>query len=126
MPHKARRSQFGKWLKSQRETASLTQLDLAKLLSYDNPQIISNIERGFSALPSKRVSDFATHLQCSTLEMEIRRMWASCKDENSAQALEQILNYLPILEHVHRENLETHVVLTAISQLRVASSTSSI
>jgi transcriptional regulator with XRE-family HTH domain len=117
MPNKARRVEFGKWLKARREAMQLTQMDLARLLSYDNPQIISNIERGFSALPAKRISDFAKHLSCGSLELEVRRMWAATKDETSASALQQVLAYLPILEIAMQEQISSETILQAVRSL---------
>lgn len=114
MPNKIRRTEFGRWLKERREARGLTQLDLAKLLSYENPQIISNIERGFSALPARRTSDYAQHLGCPTLELEIRRMWASSKDDSSAHALSSILQSLPILDFLHSHNVPADRALLAL------------
>lgn len=42
---------FGRWMKRAREAANLTQADVAKQLSYDTPQFISNWERAISHPP---------------------------------------------------------------------------
>ena len=116
MPNKGRRVEFGKWLKLQREAQDLTQMDLARRLAYDNPQIISNIERGFSALPAKRISDFAKHLGCGSLELEVRRMLASAKDDTSVDALRQVLYYLPVLDLITRRKITVDSALQQLGQ----------
>lgn len=118
MSMKQRRSSFGKWLKERREAAQLTQLDLAKQLHYENPQIISNIERGFSALPSRRVNDFAAALRCSGLELELRRVLSSCKDESSVEALEIAIAFVPLIEQLSRDQVKTSDAILAINACR--------
>jgi len=46
------RKRFGAWLKATREEAGLTQLDLAEKLDFAYPTMVSQIERGVSALPT--------------------------------------------------------------------------
>lgn len=121
MPPKAklRRVSFGKWLKEKRESVCLTQLDLARVLKYENPQIISNIERGFSALPSARVCDFATALKCSSLEMELRRVHSSSKDEASVAALEAAISAVPLVEMAMTPALSVTEAMTSINLFRL-------
>ena len=49
--NKVLRKRFGAWLQDQREAAGLSQVDLAATLDYAYPTVISQIERGVSALP---------------------------------------------------------------------------
>jgi transcriptional regulator with XRE-family HTH domain len=121
MSMKTRRITFGKWLKERREAARLTQMDLAKKLNYENPQIISNIERGFSALPSGRVGDFASILQCSNLELELRRVLSSTKDESSVKVIEVAINCLPLVESLCAEDLTSERALEIVNNFRVSS-----
>jgi transcriptional regulator with XRE-family HTH domain len=118
MTNRGRRILFGKWLKTRREAVHLTQLDLAKRLSYENPQIISNIERGFSALPAGRVWEFAGALNCSGIELELRRVLSSSKDESCASALESVLKYLPFIEELCQEFLGNHQALEVVNRMR--------
>jgi transcriptional regulator with XRE-family HTH domain len=46
-------SYLGKFIKSHREGAGMTQGTLSKILGYTNPQFISNWERGLSSPPPK-------------------------------------------------------------------------
>lgn len=113
-----RRSLFGGWLKAQREAIQLTQLDLARQLKYENPQIISNIERGFSALPAGRVHDFANALNCDCLEVEIRRAIAIAKDAACIQALESVLEQLPMIAVLVRPDLDWQTAVEEINLFR--------
>ena len=50
---------FSKLIRSKREKAGLSQIELAKALGYETAQLISNVERGICAFPLmkwKRVS----------------------------------------------------------------------
>ena len=116
---RTRRVVFGKWLKGRRESLRLTQLELAKCLSYENPQIISNIERGFSALPSARVCEFAHALKCSSLEMELRRVHSSTKDEGSVVALETAITAVPLMEMALRETLTVSDAVATLNSVRL-------
>jgi len=42
-------------IKSYRELANLSQAELAKKLGYTSPQFVSNIERGLSEMPTKKL-----------------------------------------------------------------------
>jgi transcriptional regulator with XRE-family HTH domain len=97
-----RRKQLGKWLKKMREDASLTQADLAKALGYDNAQIISNIERGVSAIPQKRIKDFAHHLKCEPMELDFRVLSSSVRDSGASKASDLALRYFPLLTAIDR------------------------
>jgi transcriptional regulator with XRE-family HTH domain len=97
MERRLRRKNFGEWLKATRESAGLTQAELAALLSYENPQIISNIERGVSALPTRRIADFAKALRCEAVELEFRWLASSVRNEETARACALALKYLPAM-----------------------------
>jgi transcriptional regulator with XRE-family HTH domain len=94
----SRRKVFGHWLRDCRRKADLTQSDLAKALDYDSSQLISNIERGVSLLPSKRIPDFAKVLGCSLLEMEIRYFQCSARNNSESRMPDLLLKYLPVIE----------------------------
>jgi len=57
--NKILRRRFGGWLKSVREQAGLTQLDVAAILDYAYPTTISQVERGASALPPGELARWA-------------------------------------------------------------------
>jgi transcriptional regulator with XRE-family HTH domain len=93
-----RRKAFGLWLRDCRKQARITQADLAKALDYDSSQLISNIERGVSLLPSKRIPDFAKVLGCSLLEMEVRYFQCSARNTSESRMPDLLLKYLPLIE----------------------------
>ena len=93
-----RRKSFGRWLRDCRKQARITQADLAKALDYDSSQLISNIERGVSLLPSKRIPDFARALGCSLLEMEVRYFQCSARNTSESRMPDLLLKYLPLIE----------------------------
>jgi transcriptional regulator with XRE-family HTH domain len=93
-----RRKIFGKWLRDCRKQARITQSDLAVALGYDSSQLISNIERGVSLLPSKRIPDFAKALGCSLLEMEVRYFQCSARNNSESRMPDLLLKYLPLIE----------------------------
>jgi transcriptional regulator with XRE-family HTH domain len=93
-----RRKDFGRWLRETRRQARITQSDLAKLLNYDSSQIISNIERGVSLLPSKRLPDFARAIGCSLLEMEVRYFQCSARNTSESRMPDLLMKYLPFIE----------------------------
>lgn len=93
-----RRKSFGRWLRDCRKQARITQADLAKALDYDSSQLISNIERGVSLLPSKRIPDFAKVLGCSLLEMEVRYFQCSARNTSESRMPDLLLKYLPLIE----------------------------
>ena len=97
-----RRKQLGKWLKEMRERSALTQSDLAKSLGYDNAQIISNIERGVSAIPQKRIRDFATHLKCDPMELDFRVLSSSVRDSGASEASDLALKYSPLINAIDK------------------------
>ncbi len=122
MTRKEKRKQFGSWLKKVRENASLTQADLAKAMSYDNPQIISNIERGVSALPTKRISEFAEALKCDPVELEFRWLAASAQIEETAEACSLALKYLPAMRMFEQQAPSEQQVLALVQKMRMAHS----
>jgi transcriptional regulator with XRE-family HTH domain len=93
-----RRKAFGRWLRDCRKQARITQSDLAKALNYDSSQLISNIERGVSLLPSKRIPDFARALGCSLLEMEVRYFQCSARNTSESRMPDLLLKYMPLIE----------------------------
>ena len=93
-----RRKDFGRWLRETRRQARITQSDLAKLLNYDSSQIVSNIERGVSLLPSKRLPDFALAMGCSLLEMEVRYFQCSARNTSESRMPYLLMKYLPLIE----------------------------
>jgi transcriptional regulator with XRE-family HTH domain len=93
-----RRKAFGRWLRDCRKAARITQADLAKALNYDSSQLISNIERGVSLLPSKRIPDFARVLGCSLLEMEVRYFQCSARNTSESRMPDLLLKYLSLIE----------------------------
>ena len=93
-----RRKDFGRWLRETRRQARITQSDLAKLLNYDSSQIISNIERGVSLLPSKRLPEFARAIGCSLLEMEVRYFQCSARNTSESRMPDLLMKYLPLIE----------------------------
>ena len=60
---------LGKFLKSKRENASLSQGDVAKKLKYTSPQFISNWERGVSSPPIKVLKLLSDLYKVSTDEL---------------------------------------------------------
>lgn len=58
-PNLVMRKRFGAWLKEQREAAGLSQVDLAATLDYAYATVISQIERGVSALPPGELAMWA-------------------------------------------------------------------
>ena len=93
-----RRKAFGNWLRDRRKQAKITQSDLAQALQYDSSQLISNIERGVSLLPSKRIPDFARALGCSLLELEVRYFQCSARNSSEGRMPDLLLKYLPLIE----------------------------
>lgn len=92
-----RRKALGNWLKIRREQAGLTQSALASALHYDNAQIISNIERGVSAIPQKRINDFAKALGTDSMELNFRVLASNVTDSVAAQAADLALEHFPLL-----------------------------
>jgi len=97
-----RRKAFGAWLRECRRRAGITQADLATALGYESSQLISNIERGTSLLPSRRIYDFARVLGCSPLEMEIRYFQCSARTTSESRMPDLLLKYLPMIEKLER------------------------
>jgi transcriptional regulator with XRE-family HTH domain len=100
MDLKGRRKSFGQWLRNCRKQAKITQAELAKALAYDSSQLISNIERGVSLLPSRRLPDFARVLGCSLLELEIRYFQCSARNTSESRMPDLLLKYLSLIELV--------------------------
>ncbi|MFP3798446.1 helix-turn-helix domain-containing protein [Paraburkholderia sp. SIMBA_027] len=57
------RQRFGAWMKAKREEAGLTQLELCIELDYSQPAMVSQVERGSSALPEVDLSLWADLLR---------------------------------------------------------------
>jgi len=67
-----------KFFTKARQHTRMTQAELARALGYDNPQFISNIERGLSVLPNNKVRTFcgltgASVLAYTRLKLEMSR-----------------------------------------------------
>jgi transcriptional regulator with XRE-family HTH domain len=56
------RKQAGDWLKQQRAEAGLSQVDLAARLALKYYTFISQVENGFSRVPTDMMQAWATHL----------------------------------------------------------------
>jgi transcriptional regulator with XRE-family HTH domain len=56
------RKQAGDWLKQQRAAAGLSQVDLAARLALKYYTFISQVENGFSRVPTDMMQAWATHL----------------------------------------------------------------
>jgi transcriptional regulator with XRE-family HTH domain len=93
-----RRRTFGLWIRDCRKKANVTQAELASALQYDSSQLISNIERGVSLLPSKRLPEFAKALGVSMLEMEVRYFQCSARNTSESRMPDLLLKYLPLIE----------------------------
>lgn len=113
-----RRKDFGLWLRETRRQARITQSDLAKILSYDSSQIISNIERGVSLLPSKRLPDFARAIGCSLLEMEVRYFQCSARNTSESRMPDLLMKYLPLIEAMEFGRGSDEDILKAVKQAR--------
>lgn len=115
-----RRKVFGRWLRDCRRQARVTQADLAKALGYDSSQIISNIERGVSLLPSKRLPEFARALGCSLLEMEVRYFQCSARNTSESRMPDLLMKYLPIIEAMEFGRGSDEEIMTAVRHARAA------
>lgn len=113
-----RRRIFGKWLRSCRKQARLTQAELAKVLGYDTSQLISNIERGVSLLPSKRLPEFARALGCSLLEMEVRYFQCSARNNSESRMPDLLLKYLPLIEVLEYGRGNDEEIIDAVRRTR--------
>ncbi len=113
-----RRKKFGIWLRDCRRAAHITQAELAKALNYDSSQLISNIERGVSLLPSRRLPDFARVLGCSLLEMEVRYFQCSAKNTSESRMPDLLLKYLPVIEVLEYGKATDEEVVAAIRKTR--------
>src|ERR1700712_5136315 len=113
-----RRKVFGTWLRETRRQAHITQSDLAKQLNYDSSQLISNIERGVSLLPSKRIPDFARALGCSLLEMAVRYFQCSARNNSESRMPDLLLKYLPVIETLEFGTGRDQDVIDAISRVK--------
>lgn len=113
-----RRKSFGQWLRNCRRQARITQAELAKALNYDSSQLISNIERGVSLLPSRRLPDFARVLGCSLLEMEVRYFQCSARTTSESRMPDLLLKYLPVIEAMEFGQGTDEAILEAIKKTR--------
>ena len=113
-----RRRVFGQWLRDCRGNAHITQAELAEALGYDSSQLISNIERGVSLLPSKRLPEFARVLGCSMLEMEVRYFQCSARNTSESRMPDLLLKYLPLIEVIEFGNGSETQVAVALKKVR--------
>jgi transcriptional regulator with XRE-family HTH domain len=113
-----RRKLFGQWLRDRRIQAHITQAELGKALNYDSSQLISNIERGVSLLPSRRISDFARVLGCSLLEMEVRYFQCSARNTSESRMPDLLLKYLSIIETLEFGRGTDEELLKAAHQIK--------
>lgn len=56
---KQRRKQAGTWLKALREQAGLTQMDVANRVGFKYYAFVSQVENGFSRLPTEKLEVWA-------------------------------------------------------------------
>ncbi|WP_412771161.1 helix-turn-helix domain-containing protein [Ralstonia solanacearum] len=63
------RSRFGSWIKQQREELGMTQLDVAMFMGYDYSVMVSQIERGVSAMPTGDLRMWAEVLRMKADEL---------------------------------------------------------
>ena len=113
-----RRRVFGQWLRDCRRNAHITQAELAAVLGYDSSQLISNIERGVSLLPSKRLPEFARALGCSMLEMEVRYFQCSARNTSESRMPDLLLKYLPLIEAIEFGTGSETEVAAALKKVR--------
>ena len=113
-----RRRQFGEWIRNCRRAARITQAELATALGYDSSQLISNIERGVSLLPSRRLPDFARVLGCSLLELEARYFQCSAKNTSESRMPDLLLKYLAVIEALEYGKGSEQDVLEAIRKVK--------
>jgi transcriptional regulator with XRE-family HTH domain len=69
------RKRFGTWLKTMREDAGKTQLDIATYLNYGYTVMVSQIERGVSALPEHDLLLWAEALNVPAAEFASRYLY---------------------------------------------------
>lgn len=115
-----RRKSFGRWLRDCRKQARITQSDLAKTLGYDSSQLISNIERGVSLLPSKRLPEFAKALGVSLLEMEVRYFQCSARNTSESRMPDLLLKYLSLIENLEYGRASDAELLEIVRNIRQA------
>jgi transcriptional regulator with XRE-family HTH domain len=113
-----RRKMFGLWIRDCRKHAKLTQAELALALGYDSSQLISNIERGVSLLPSKRIPDFAHTLGCSLLELEVRYFQCSARNSSESQMPDLLLKYLPLIEVLELGPANQEQIVVALDKIQ--------
>lgn len=113
-----RRRVFGEWMRQCRRQARITQAELAKALHYPSSQLISNIERGVTLLPSRRIPDFARALGCSLLELEVRYFQCSARNTSESRMPDLLLKYLPVIEALEFGKGTESEVLGAIKRVR--------
>ena len=113
-----RRKSFGRWLCACRKQARMTQSELAQVLGYDSSQLISNIERGVSLLPSKRIPEFAKAIGCSLLEMEVRYFQCSARNTSESRMPDLLLKYLPLIEVLEFGRGTAEEITSAIQRTR--------
>jgi len=83
---------IGLFIKRARKSKGLSQEELAHLLGYDSGQFISDWERGFSAVPMKRLADVSKILSIEKeelfemlLEFSVERLSLSMRQEFKQQ-----------------------------------------
>lgn len=115
-----RRKNFGRWLRQCRKKSGVTQAELGKALGYDSSQLISNIERGVSLLPSKKLPEFARQLGCSLLELEVRYFQCSARNTSESRMPDLLLKYLPVIETLEYGTNSDEEFLKSVRQVKSA------
>lgn len=77
------RKRFGEWLKSRREAADVTQLDLSRALGHDYVSMVSQVERGRSLIPPQDLVLWAEALKVKPKEFATKYLYW-CHPEASA------------------------------------------
>jgi transcriptional regulator with XRE-family HTH domain len=68
----ARRKEAGAWLRELRQTAGLTQLDLARRLGMKYYAFVSQVETGFSRVPTSKLEAWALALEVDPTDFAMR------------------------------------------------------
>ena len=77
------RQRFGEWLKTRREAAGVTQLDLSKLLGHSYVSMVSQVERGRSLIPPPDLAAWAAAIKVKPKEFAAEYLYW-CHPEVSA------------------------------------------
>lgn len=79
----ALRQRFGEWLKSRRETAGITQLELSQALGHSYVSMVSQVERGRSVIPAQDLAQWAKAIRVKPKELATKYLYW-CHPEVSA------------------------------------------